>query len=181
MLGDKIWIVGGEKPELDLDLQAVKKTNLNMADFFNPEKNPIWKKHLEHMRSKYTYLNSTEYIRLNQETEKGPKLPFRISNHAMVKVDETTVYIMGGCDVGGWQTNETWIVDFSNGFKVKKGPELMAPRCDHSSAVMKIDGKTILVVVGGARAGMINEEVDVELLDLSEPNPCWKEGMETKI
>ena len=158
VLGNKIWIVGGKKPLLDLDL-----------DF--------WKK-MEHEDAKDTYLNSSEYIRLNQATEKGPKLPFRVSNHAMVKVNETTVYIIGGCEVGGWATNKTWIADFSNGFKVKKGPKLMAPRSDHSCAVMEIDGKTILVVVGGNLAkSVIYKEFDVELLDLSEPKPRWKKGM----
>ena len=103
----------------------------------------------------------------NQETEKGPKLPFRISNHAMVKVDEATVYIIGGYEDEGWTTNKTWIADFSNGFKVKKGPKLKAPRSDHSCAVMEIDGKTILVVVGGSLAkSVIYKEFDVELLDL---------------
>ena len=135
---------------------------------------------MEHGKDKDTYLKSSEYIRLNQATEKGPKLPFRVSNHAMVKLNETTVYIIGGCDVGGWPTCKTRIADFSNGFKVKKGPNLMAKRSNHSSAVMEIDGKPILVVVGGGHAGYLNEEVDVELLDLSEPKPHWKEGMCTR-
>ena len=177
VLGDKIWIVGGEKPPLHLDLQVMgkDKLKLHVQDFMktqNVDNNPYLRGLIEHKNSRDTYLNSTEYIRLNQETEKGPKLPFRISSHAMVKVNETTVYIVGGKDEGGWETDETWIVDFSNEFKVKRGPELIRARFGHSCAIMKINGETILVVVGGDHVG--NE--DVELLDLSEPDPCWKTG-----
>ena len=158
VLGDKIWIVGGEKPPLHLDLQ----------DF------TYLQKLIEHGRSTDTFLNSTEYIRLNQGTKNGPKLPFRVTGHAMTKVNETTVYIIGGWEIEQKTDSSTWIVDFSKGFKVTRGPELIAGRrSGHSSAIMKIDGKTIIVVVGGNHVG----SDDVELLDLSEAKPCWKNGM----
>ena len=37
-------------------------------------------------------------------------------------------------------------------------------------------------MVGGVHAGWDTiDAVDVELLDLSEPNPCWKEGEHFKL
>ena len=166
VLDDKIWIVGGEKPPLHLDHREMDKTNLDSLWNSDYLKNLI-----KHCNSSDTYFSSTEYIKLNQETVKGPDLPFRVARHAMVKVNETKVYIIGG-DVNGFETKKTWSVDFSNGFVVEKGPDLNSARSGHSSAMMKIDGKTILVVVGGGAGGY----ADVELLDLSDPWPHWEIG-----
>ena len=137
VLGDKIWIVGGQKPLQNVDIKELKKLKksgvaLEHSDYFQGFVN--------HSKSEDTYFNSTEYIRLNQTTKKGPTLPFRISGHSMVKVNETTVYITGGGTGDG--TDQTWIVDFSNGFKIKEGPRLLTARSGHCSAMMKIRGKT---------------------------------------
>ena len=61
----------------------------------------------------------------------------------------------------------------NNGFVVERGPDLIEERTGHSGAMMKIDGKTILVVVGGLG---LTGFIDTELLDLSEHWPRWKRG-----
>ena len=47
---------------------------------------------------------------------------------------------------------QTGNCNISDGFKINKGPSLITARSGHCSAMMKIGGKTILVVVGGCHA-----------------------------
>ena len=177
--GDKIWIVGGTKPIPNLDFSELKE--MKKKGDFSQLINSNWiNEFTKHIKSNDTYLNTTEFVGLNQATEKGPTWPFRMSGHSMVKVNETTVYVIGGTHESNnnESTNLTWIADFSNGFKVKKGPRLLTERTGHCSAMMKIGGKTILVTVGGIQGDWYtSDRVDVELLDLSElPKPRWRKG-----
>ena len=98
----------------------MKKSGVDIVDAMFSEDSKFFQGLIKHVNAEDTYLNSTEYVRLNQPTEKGPKLPFGISGHSMVKVNDTTVYITGGGGVGE-ATDETWIADFSDGFKINKG------------------------------------------------------------
>ena len=41
-------------------------------------------------------VNSSEFFSLDEPPEDGPKLPFTVSGHCMVKVDSKTIYLIGG-------------------------------------------------------------------------------------
>ena len=123
--------------------------------------------HDEHLNA----LRSTEFIKLGQPSVKGPDLPFTISDHSMIQYDEKSIYI-----IGGWQnesiSRKTWIVDPTNGLKIKEGPSLNKARSSHGCAKMTINGRTVLVVAGGYTSGYLDS---VEILDPSENN-VWTQG-----
>ena len=115
-------------------------------------------------------LRSTEFIKLDQLSMKGPDLPFAINGHSMIQYDEKSIYI-----IGGWQnesiSRKTWIVDPTNGLKIKEGPSLNKARSSHGCAKMTINGRTVLVVAGGYTFGYLDS---VEILDPS--NNVWTQG-----
>ena len=115
-------------------------------------------------------LNSTEFVKLSEPSVKGPDLPFTIQTHAMIQYDEKSIYIIGGI-LNGSRSNKTWIVDPTNGFEITEGPSLNKIRAYHSCAKMTINGKTILVVVGGD----YTRDSSVEILNPSENN-IWIPG-----
>ena len=107
---------------------------------------------------------------MGQPLVKGPDLPFSISFHSMIQYDEKSIYIIGGYQNGSI-SNKTWIVDPTNEFQIKEGPSLKKSRCNHGCAKMTLNGRTILVVAGGAGA-----EHSVEILD-PLGNNVWTPGM----
>ena len=121
-------------------------------------------------------LKSTEYIKLDQPSVKGPDLPFTIVGHSMIQYDDKSVYI-----IGGWQNDliskKTWIVDPTNEFRITEGPSLNKGRIDHGCAKMTLNGRTILVVAGGYNGGHLDS---VEILD-PLGNNVWSQGMFLKI
>ena len=121
------------------------------------------------MNDKYMDLESTEIISLDQPPEKGPKLPFTVTYHSMVQVNSKTIYLIGGYQNGKASSN-TWIIDPTKNFEIKEGPPLKKPKCNCTSATMKLNGKIFIIVVGdGGRS--------VEILDTSLPGNGWKLGM----
>ena len=81
----------------------------------------------------YVDLNSTEFLSFfgqqqQQNSKKGPDLPFNIERHGMVIYNENSIYIIGGYQ-DGTLSGKSWIVDLSKGgFKLKEGPTLNIPR-----------------------------------------------------
>ena len=45
----------------------------------------------------------------------------------MITYDESTIFIIGGYQ-DGMLSNRTWIIEFSNEFKIKEGPSLNIAR-----------------------------------------------------
>ena len=119
----------------------------------------------------YNDLSSTELITLDQPPAKGPKLPFKVYSHGMVKYNDNAIYIIGGWQNGS-ESKDTWILDPSNGFRVKKGPSLKEARIGFSCGKMLFQGKLILVVAGGFVSN------SVEILDPSS-NQGWTYGIVT--
>ena len=119
-------------------------------------------------------LNSTEFISIAQNPVKGPDLPFTVFSHTLVKYNSSTIYIIGGFQ-DGYISNETWIINPKKAFQIRRGPPLNVERCRHSSGVMKINGKSIIVVAGGA--GGNEAGFTVELLDPTS-NKGWIIGMQ---
>ena len=119
-------------------------------------------------------LNSTEFMKFDQPSVKGPDLPFRIFGHSMIQYNEKSIYIIGGEQNGPFYSRKTWIVDPTNEFQIKEGPSLNEERADHGCAKMTLNGRTILVVAGGfGNNGRLDS---VEILDPSENN-VWTQGL----
>ena len=128
--------------------------------------------------------SSTEFITLSESQLYsriiGPELPFTIGGHCMIDYDSKTIFIIGGKQGGVEVSQEavskkTWIVDPTNGFRIKEGPSLNMARAGHCCGKMVVDGKIILVAVGGI--GTDRRLMDsVELLDPSSLEQGWKIG-----
>ena len=139
---------------------------------------------LQHQRTLWTVggrnkstaqvLSSTDFLKLGQcFTEEGPDLPFTISGHSMINYDEKSLYIIGGIQNNS-KSNKTWIVNPTDGFKIREGPSLNEKRFGHQCAKMTINGRTILVVAGGY--GKFLRPLDsVEILDPLRENK-WNSG-----
>ena len=106
--------------------------------------------------------NTSEFISLDLPPEKGPEFPFTIFSHSMIQFSDNAVFIIGGLQNGSI-SKSTWIVDPTNGFQIKEGPELKYQRCRHSCGIMSINDVSYVVVVGGT--GHEKTGTSVELLD----------------
>ena len=114
----------------------------------------------------FNALSTTEFITLDQAAATGPKLPFTISHHGMIKLNDHAIYIIGGWQNGS-RSRDTWIVDLSNnGFDIKKGPSLNQARKYFSCGKMLAHDKVLLVVAGGYTD-------TVEILDPSSAGQGW--------
>ena len=81
-------------------------------------------------------LRSTEFISFEHPPIKGPNLPFTIERHGMITYDESTIFIIGGYQ-DGMLSNRTWIIEFSNEFKIKEGPSLNIARYIRKNEIIK--------------------------------------------
>ena len=119
-------------------------------------------------------LNSSEFISLDQPPEDGPKLPFTVSHHCMVQVDSKSIYLIGGRQNTRFsESKNTWIIDPTNNFAIKKGPKMIYARDEHSCATMRLNNKTFIVVFGGCYGP---DKAKPEILDTSLPSNDWKRG-----
>ena len=116
-------------------------------------------------------VNSSEFISLDQPVEDGPKLPINVSHHCMVQVDSKSIYLIGGRQNSGF-SQDTWIIDPTNSFAIKKGPKLNYAREGHSCATMRLNNKTFIVVLG--TGSFFDESIRIEILDTSLPTNTWK-------
>ena len=116
--------------------------------------------------SDVSYLNTTEIVSINKSV-KGIDLPLPWRFGCAVNVNNK-IYLIGGkrnYDV----TNKVWIVDPSNGFKIKEGPQMNYSRRDHMCGVMP-DEQTIVVAGGsGKKVGRKTEFYDIK-------SATWKMG-----
>ena len=112
----------------------------------------------------------TEFISLDQSPTCGPVLPFGyLSDHSMIKVDEKTIYMV--------HCHDTWMIDPTNDFKMRKGPPLNWPKSEKLLgtmllATMNIQGDIFLVVLAN------HYGTCVKLLNTSCPDQGWIEGQE---
>ena len=107
-------------------------------------------------------LSSTEYIFSDGRTEEGPPMPIALSYHAMVKINETTSFLVGGFNFfnskRSWFYNENWI----------DGPDLEIARFGLSLGIIR-DSVTLREYV--VAAGGVHDDSylnDVEVLDIQE-------------
>merc|ERR1712156_582368 len=118
-------------------------------------------------------VNTTEFLYSNNTSVPGPTLDFIIAHHCMAKVDDDTIYMVGGKQ-DGEISNNVWVADPTNNFAVKKGPSLKDARYFHSCAAYEDSAgvKKIVVAGGFGPSGPLNS---VEILDASTSNE-WKYG-----
>ena len=135
--------------------------------------------------------SSTEFVTLSESQLFsriiGPELPFTIYQHCMIEYDNNAIFLIGGVQngTGSFQersvqhSKKTWIVDPTNGFEIKEGPDLNVARSFHCGGKMVVDGKVILFVAGGEGHGPASEFNildSVEFLDPSSMEHGWKLG-----
>lgn len=134
---------------------------------------------------------TTELISFGKPPINGTKLPFGINRHSMIKVDQKTIYIIGGTNgqrvlapavANGMMiftfshSTTTWIIDPTNDFDMKQGPSMNVERpSDPTSAKMAING-TIFIVVAGGTSYLCPYKKSVELLNTSLPDQGWMYG-----
>ena len=101
----------------------------------------------------------------------------------MVQVDSKTIYLIGGQveKVGEpfsfFPSNRTWMIDPTNNFVFKEGPPMICGRAQHSCATMRVNGKMLIIVVGGIGRYTNSNFTDVEILDTSSPTNIWTKGL----
>ena len=126
-------------------------------------------------------LNSTEFISLKYGADKGPTLPFVISFHCLIKVNDSQILIVGGKQNGTTAKN-TWKIAFSGEkiVKVEKGPMLNAERKLMACGKMRdLQGNWRLVVAGGKDASGTSLN-STEILN-STLDAVWKKGKQRKL
>ena len=112
-------------------------------------------------------LSSTEFIYADGRNEEGPPMPIALSIHAMVKINQSTSFLVGGRTGSGGYSKRTW---YYNG-KWIDGPDLLKARAGHSVGIIR-DSVTDQVYI--VAAGGIPYTNDVEILDLQENK--WEPG-----
>ena len=115
-----------------------------------------------------TVLSTTEYIFSDGRNEEGPQMPIAVSHHAVVKINDTTSFLVGGYTLPG-KSKRTWYYDGN----WVDGPNLQRARDVHSVGIIRdsVTDQVYLVVAGGITWESIN---DVDIIDLQENK--WEQG-----
>ena len=118
-------------------------------------------------------LSSTEYIFSDGRTEDGPPMPIAICEHAMVKINDTTSFLVGG-NIEGVSSQKSWFYDK----KWINGPDLKKGRYGHSVGIVRdpVTDHVYVVAAGGSDGFFTN---DVEILDVQENK--WEPGNLLKL
>ena len=110
----------------------------------------------------------SEFISLDQTPVHGPVLEFDyLCSQAMIQIDEKTIYMV--------HRHDTWIIDPTNDFKMRKGPPLNWPKSEKLLgtmllATMNIQGDIFLVAIAN------HYGTSVKLLNTSCLDQGWING-----
>ncbi len=113
-----------------------------------------------------TTLESTEFVdEATESSTAGPDLPIGLSQHCMVRINQSAVIVIGGSTDVTNRKAETWILDLDEDQSQMdwiQGPSLNKPRRRHACGLVfdPVTGSNMVVTVGGS------EDSTVELLDL---------------
>ena len=150
-LKDSIWIMGGvqnHSDPVDCDQERLTTTSLFMK------------------------FNGDKWI-------KGPYVPFFTYSSTAIHIDEDNILLLGGCDNLGVgvpeHTKDTWFVNLSKK-SFCPGPPMLTRRERPAAAKMLLNDKVVIVVAGSSASSWSKYTSSVEILNLSEENPVWKEG-----
>ena len=111
------------------------------------------------------------------------KLPFQISHHTIVTIDENKSYLIIGGQINQEVTKKTWILTITKKpensqqlcFSLSKGPNLINGRKSHCSCKVFLNNRNYVIVTGGCNK--YNKVLSsVEILDLSENQLNWRIG-----
>ena len=118
-------------------------------------------------------LKRTEYISLNN-TRNGIDMPITISNHCIVKINETTILSIGGDGFASLTFAKTMYFNHETQ-DWTLGPEMKVARTQHSCGKVVIEGASVIVVAGGISTENSDSVLtSVELLP--EDSTVWIEG-----
>ena len=113
------------------------------------------------------------------EWSKGPNVPFFTQGSTVIHIDENTLLLIGGSEdvaIGDpGHTRDTWYVNLSDK-SFRPGPPMLSKRARPAAAKMLLNDEVVIVVAGSSRSGWCKYTSSVEILNLSEKNPVWKEG-----
>ena len=126
-----------------------------------------------------TYIGTGEFINnqisKNTEPRNNLQLPEAVHLHAIVSIDQSTFFLIGGDTIKKTYSQKTHFYNHLTG-EWTKGPDLLAGRWGHTAGVL-IDHKTHsqhIAVVGGFRRGNVNKN-NVELL--LHGHNFWSKGI----
>merc|ERR1711976_433789 len=115
----------------------------------------------------FDQLSSTEMVN-SVGAIKHKDLPWTLSFSYILKINETTGFITGGMQDGGWSP-ETHFVNLQT-LDVTSGPRMQTERWNHGCANFHFGGKTYALVAGGWGLD------STEILDLEQSHPTWTVG-----
>ena len=104
------------------------------------------------------HLKTTEFVNIKTLSSiPGPDLPIELAGHCMVKLNQTTVIVIGGENDNGI-VDKTFLYNIDNPeFEVRSGPTLNLPRDGPGCGAFDLNGKLHLVVASGAHANETTE------------------------
>ena len=105
-------------------------------------------------------VDDTELV-LKDRVISGPKLPISTRKHCLVKVNETTIALIGGYDQStGKHLGSTWFYHVNeNPWKKVNGPSLQRGRSSHSCATFEHNGETYIIAMMSTSASLRSMEI----------------------
>jgi len=118
----------------------------------------------------YSYLQSTEEFDVDSGTSTaGPNMPLGIAYHCAVKVNDTTVLIIGGSD-GSSELSSSYFYN-AELETFTAGPSLTVARYWHACSILT---ERYVIVTGGYNGAYFFNST--EYMDLNQPT-MWKTGL----
>lgn len=122
------------------------------------------------------------------EARPGEALPFKVYGHCLVKINSTTIVMLGGFKPGGVDgacSKETWYFHVMES-QWKSGPDMNTPRYNHACDIFDFNGDQYIIVTGGeekVRGGLTttNEATLTSTEFLLQDSTTWKEGKDGKM
>ena len=112
-----------------------------------------------------------ELVPLNGNIISSPLSSISYYSHCNIQLNESSILMTGGHDA----YEKTMFQNFDTNKEVR-GPDLKIPRRLHACGKIKINGETILVVVGGLAKKDKKGQKSTEFLKLNSDNPKWELG-----
>ena len=111
--------------------------------------------------------SSTEYIFSDGRVEEGPSMPIPLTDHAMVKINKTTSFLVGGVD--GMNTYFNYKSWFYDGNWIE-GPDVQSYRDQASVGIVRdsVTDQVYIVLAGGFKKSDVNI--------LSVTGSAWETG-----
>ncbi len=119
---------------------------------------------------------TTEFVNPKTGSRPGPDMPVGLAWHCIVKVNDTTVMILGGWEVQRQiRTRDTYFLDIQSQAWTR-GPSLITGRSGHACAeIADNDDNSILVAVSGGLTD--NSRTDsLEIYAIGDAEANWKES-----